>query len=763
MTTGVGATDTQQVWETFESTRDHLFRQFHDVPFDPRTGLSFEDLERDVNKYLLAHPDQPRVLQKANVFRIVVTRAQIYIDPVDWFADKLNHGGYTKRPAFGDERSLVRRLSLKWLDEANDGAIAEEAGWLNKAYRLSYASGPSGGLDRGHISPGWDTLLSTGLTGLLEQVAKAKEALGPDATGEQLAFYEAVETVYRATIELAGRFADLASGMKADYPEHEARLAAIASACAHIPAHKPRTFHEALQFVWLMHELIEMEGEHVRSMGQFDRTLYPYYRADIDSGRITPEQAKELIKFFWFKWYSRTQGRLNGKNFCFGGQYPDGSEITNELTYLAMEAYEEMNTPDPKMSVRFLPGTPDKLYRRVADMIRNGHNSFVLMNDTPAVEALVKRGKTREDARMFLPIGCYEPAVEGKEVGCTMNVTVNLAKGVELALHDGVDPLSGERLGLHTGDPRTFTGFEQLWDAYVRQMDFFLTRSLECIRAAEGQWPKINPSPLIAATIDDCIARGKDVGQGGAHYNVVGYVGAALANACDSLLALKQTVYDEKRFTMDEVIEALRCNFKGCERMRQYLLNRVPKWGNNHPDADAMAKRITDYYCNKVHTFTNFRGGPCQAALFTLDFAWKGGRNTGALPDGRKSLDPLAPGMGASYGMDKDGVTALLDSVVKIDSTLVPNGAVLDVMLHPTAVSGEEGLDAFVALIKTFFSGGGYALQFNVLDMETPRDAQRHPEKYASLQVRVTGWSVYFTTLSKYEQDQFIVRNAHAG
>ena len=763
MTTGVGTTDTQQVWGTFESTRDHLFRQFHDTPFDPKTGLSFEDLEREVNKYLLAHPDQPRVLQKTNVFRIVVTRAQIYIDPVDWFADKLNHGGYTEQPAFGDECSLVRRLSLKWLDEANRGAIAEEAGWLDKAYRLSYASGPIGGLDRGHISPGWDTLLSTGLVGLLEGVVKAREALGPDATGEQLAFYEAVETVYRATIELAGRFAGLASEMKTDYPEHEARLAAIASACAHIPAHKPRTFHEALQFVWLMHELIEMEGEHVRSMGQFDRTLYPYYRADIDSGRITPEQAKELIKFFWFKWYSRTQGRLNGKNFCFGGQYPDGSEITNELTYLALEAYEEMNTPDPKMSVRFLPGTSDKLYRRVADMIRNGHNSFVLMNDTPAVEALVKRGKTREDARMFLPIGCYEPAVEGKEVGCTMNVTVNLAKGVELALHDGVDPLSGERLGLHTGDPRTFTGFEQLWDAYVRQMDFFLTRSLECIRAAEGQWPNINPSPLIAATIDDCTARGKDVGQGGAHYNAVGYVGAALANTCDSLLALKQTVYDEKRFTMDEVLEALRCNFEGYERMRQYLLNRVPKWGNNHPDADAMAKRITDYYCNKVHTFTNFRGGPCQAALFTLDFAWKGGRNTGALPDGRKALDPLAPGMGASYGMDKDGVTALLDSVVKIDSTLVPNGAVLDIMLHPTAVSDEEGLDAFVALIKTFFSGGGYALQFNVLDMETLRDAQRHPEKYASLQVRVTGWSVYFTTLSKYEQDQFIVRNAHAG
>ncbi|MCJ7609133.1 hypothetical protein MUP00_05630 [Candidatus Bathyarchaeota archaeon] len=751
----------ESLWGTFEQNREHLFKQYQEIPFDPATGLSLQELEHKIETYLKQHSQEPRILLKANVFRIVATDAQIYVDPLDWFADKLNHGGHTKRPSMGDEQSLVRRVSLKWLDEAVHGPIAQESEWLERAYKLGQASGPTAGLDRGHISPGWDNMLSKGLSGILKETAEAREILGDRASPEQLAFYQAVEIVYKATIQLAERFARLAEDTAAKYPQHQARLRIIASACRNVPANRPRTFHEALQFHWLMHELFEMEGELIRSAGQFDRTFYPYYRADIDSGRLTRNQAKELIKYFWFKPYSRTRGYENGKNFVFGGRYPDGSEITNDLTYLALEAYEELNTPDPKLSVRFTPDTPDRLYRRVADLIRKGHNSFVLMNDVPAVEALVRCGKTPEDARFYLPIGCYEPAVEGKEAACTMNMTVNLAKGVELALNDGIDLLSGERIGPHTGDPRGFTAFEDLWNAYRRQMDYFLERSLQCIKSGEGQWPRINPSPLLAGVIEDCVALGKDIGEGGTHYRTVGYVGAGLANACDSLLALKQAVYDDKRFTMDEVLKALESNYEGYERMRQYLLNRVPKWGNSDHEADQMGKHIADYYCNKVHSFRNARGGGCQAALFTLTFAWQGGKLTGALPDGRRAHESLAPGMGASYGRDKHGVTALMGSVAKIDSTQLPNGAVLDVTLHPTAVNGSEGVNALVSLIRAFFAEGGYAVQFNVYDVDTLKDAQRHPENYATLQIRLTGWSVYFTTLSKEEQDQFIARISH--
>jgi pyruvate formate-lyase/glycerol dehydratase family glycyl radical enzyme len=746
MTVRLRSEESGSVWGSFDRVRHHLYAQFREVEFRVETGLSPDQLRAEAEAFLIARPDLPRVLQKAHVYRIVLTRGQLALDPRDWFVDKLKHG------------DLVQDLCRQWLREAQAGPVRDEAAWFRQAFELGVGRGL---LDTGHISPGWENMFAGGLTGLIAQARECRARAGDRTTETQRALWEAVAIVCDATIQLSERFAGLAEELAETAPEHAARLRAIADCCRRVPAHAPQTFHEALQFAWLMHELIEMEGECVRSMGHFDRVFYPYYHADLEAGRLTREQAKELIKFAWFKHHARTQGRNNGKNFLFGGQRADGSDATNELTYLALEAYEELGIPDPKLSVRFFPGTPDRLYQRVADLIRRGHNSFVLMNDVPALTGLVKRGKTLEDARTYLPIGCYEPAVDGKEAACTMNLVINLAKAVELALADGVNPLSGERIGPPTGDPRGFSDFGQLFDAYTAQLEAIIARAVDCVRAHERQWPRINPSPLLAATIADCLERGQDIGEGGPHYNSVGCVGAGLANASDSLLALRRGVFEERHCSMEELLAALDSDFAGQERLRLYLQNRVPKWGNDAPDADDMARRVADHYCQAVHAHTNARGGPCQAALFTLDYQWTLGRATGALPDGRKARTGLAPGVGASTGLDKAGVTGLLNSVSRLDFTETPNGAVLDVTLHPTAVSGDDGLAAFVALIKSFFARGGYALQFNIFDAETLRDAQRHPERYASLQIRVTGWSVYFTTLSKDEQDQFIARTTH--
>ena len=747
MSTVFDVAQAEQTWGTFESVRDHLFDQFQNIQFDPETGLSLEDLKQEVEAYLQTHPDHPRVLQKANVYRIVVTRGQIFLDPLDWFADKLNHG------------HLVSKMRDGWHREVKTGVIKAEAAWSAHMFELGVMRG---GLDMHHIAPGWENMFSGGLLGLMEQARDCRQSFGAEATDEQLAFYEAVEMVYQATIELAKRFSHLARRMIPDFPAHEPRLRAIADACDRVPAHSPQTFYETLQFIWFMQIMIEIEGESPMSLGHFDRMLFPYYQADMDSGRLTREQAKELIKFFWFKYHARTRGRGDSaRNFTFGGQRPDGTDATNDLTYAALEARGELGTPDPKLSVRFFPGSPDRYYRQIAKLIRDGCNAFVLMNDVPAVEALVQRGKTIEDARSYLSIGCYEPAIDGKEAACTMNMPINMAKMLELALHDGMDPLSGEQIGPHTGDPRQFADFQQMFDAFTTQLDSIIARSVDSIGAHERQWPQINPSPLIAGTIDDCLARGKDVGQGGPRYNSVGSIGVALGNTCDSLLAIERTVFDERRFTMAEILEAIRCNFDGYESMRQYLLNKVPKWGRNEPEANALGKRIADYYCEKIHTFSNARGGRFQAALFALRFQWLWGKVTGALPDGRKAHTPLAPGVGATPGQDKNGVTSLMGSVAKLDFTKTPDGSVLDIMLHPTAVKGEKGLDAIVALIKSFFAQGGYGLQFNTVDVETLRDAQRDPERYGNLQIRVSGYSAYFTNLSRYEQDLFIARNTH--
>jgi formate C-acetyltransferase len=736
----------ERLWGTFSAVRDRLFGQFRDVSWTPDTGLGADELEREAEAYLQAHAGEPRVLLKANLYRLIVTRARISVDPRDWFADKLDHGG------------ILHRLQRRWYDEAKGGPIKKEADWFARTFETGLARGL---LDVGHISPGWQNMFDGGLAGLTERARAARRESGSRATDAQRAFWEAVEIVCAATIALAGRFAALARRLAEEEPAHAARLAAVAAACDRVPARAPETFHQALQFAWLMHQLIEMEGEHVRSMGHFDRTFYPYYRADIEAGRLTRAQAKELIQFAWIKHHARTQGRDNGKNFVFGGQLADGSDATNDLTWLALEAYAEMQTPDPKLSVRFHPGSPERLYRRVAGLIRDGLNSFVLMNDEPAVAGLVKRGKAPADARLYLPIGCYEPAVDGKEAGCTMNYVVNLAKPLELALHDGVDPLSGWPAGPRTGDPRSFRSFEDVWRAYAEQLDFVLERSAAYIAAHERQWPRVNPSPLIAATIDDCIARGRDIGEGGAHYNAVGCVGVGLANAADSLTALRRAVFEDGTCTMAGLVDAVDADFAGREPLRRHLREALPKYGNDNDEADAMARRVADRYCAKVHTFCNARGGPLQAALFTLTFQWEFGRATGATPDGRRAREPLAPGAGPQPGLDRSGVTALLNSASRLDYSETPNGAVVDVTLHPSAVAGENGLEAFAALIRTFFAQGGYALQCNVYDADTLRDAQRHPERHAGLQIRVTGWSVFFTKLSRFEQDQFIARVSH--
>ncbi|HJN16180.1 MAG TPA: pyruvate formate lyase family protein [Armatimonadota bacterium] len=734
------------LWGTFDTVRDRLYNQFIDARFDPSTGIGLDELEREADESLASRGDAPRVLQKAHLLRIVATRGQISIDPADWFVDKLNHG------------RLIVRARERWHEEACQGPIAQEAAWSRRMHEIGAIRG---GLDHGHISPGWENMFAGGLTSLMGQATESRERLGASASPDQLAFYEAVEIACGAAIHLSERFAALAAQMATECPEHSLRLQAVSETCSRVPAHSPRTLHEALQFAWFMHELIEMEGEMVRSMGHFDRVIYPYYRADIDAGRLTQCQAKELIKFFWIKHHARTRGSSNGKNFVFGGQDADGRAIANDLTYLALEAYEELNAPDPKLSVRFTPDTPDALYARVADLIRGGTNSCVLMNDEAAVAALVERGKTLKDARSYLPIGCYEPAVDGKEAACTMNLVVNLAKPIELALNSGTDPLSGETVGPRTGDAESIADFEAFFEAYGAQLDHLITISAEAVNAHEREWPRINPSPLIAATIDDCLSVGRDIGEGGARYNAVGCVGTGLANACDALLAIKQIVFDEERLTLAQLRDVLASNWEGNESLRLHALNRVAKWGTNDATSDAIGKRVAEHYCDKVHAFRSARGGPFQAALFSLEFQWEFGRQTGALPDGRRDRETLAPGVGSQPGLDKRGVTALMNSVTELDFTKTPNGAVLDVMLHPTAVRGDDGLQALVTLIKTFFARGGYAVQFNVIDSETLREAQRVPEQYASVQIRLTGWSVYFVTVPKHQQDQFIGRISH--
>jgi formate C-acetyltransferase len=734
----------QHLWNTFSADREALYNQYLDVPYDPATGQSPEALRRAVERYLEAHASEPPVLQKAHLFRYLLAESQIHVDPRDWYPDKFNHGGAL---------NLARQ---RWHEVARQAALADDVAWTRTLSACGLGRG--GGLDLGHISAGWERLFADGLSGLMAEAAAARARFDDPA---RRAFLEAVEIVYSAAIALSERFAAQAESLASAQPEYRERMEIVAAACRRVPAHAPRTLHEALYFAWLMHELIEFEGEAVRSLGRLDVALLPYYRADVAAGRLTRAQAIELFQYYFVKSYARTRGTENGAHFCLGGQLPDGSDAANELTALILEAREGLGAPDPKLSVRFFAGSPEGLYRDVLEMIRRGQNAVVLINDEAVVPALVARGKAPEDARRYIPIGCYEPAVDGMEAACTTNLVINLAKGLELALHDGADPLTGRQVGPRTGDPRTFTTFVALRDAYWAQMQAVIDRSAASMLAHEVHWSAINPSPLLAGTIQGCIETGRDIGDGGCFYNATGCVGAGLANAADGLLALKRAVYDEGRYTLDEVIAALDRDYQGDEALRAYLQNAVDKWGNGRAEADALGVWVAERYCQAIHAHRNARGGPYQAALYSFTFQWDLGAATGATPDGRHAHAPLAPGVGAMAGRDRAGVTALLESVTKLDFTQTPNGSVLDVRLHPSSVRGEAGLAAMVALVRTFFARGGFALQFNIVDSATLLAAQRQPEAHATLQVRVAGYSAYFVNLTREMQDHLIAQVSH--
>ena len=672
----------------FDLVRTQLEHQYDDVQFDPASGWSGQELSAAFARHRVDHPDEPRILTRAWLFHLLCTKGRVAPDPDDYFSDKLEH------------HNLLVTLRNEWMREESGREFGNDPPILPGSYTSI--------LDLSHTSPDWRELLVHGLTGLRERAA-AREGV----------FYQAVATIYDGAIALAKRLGDAPGN---------AAIAALAE-------RPPRTFHEALQLAYLYHELQEMDGEAVRSMGRFDQVYCPFYRDDIHAGRLTRDHAKELLKFFWIKFYAKTGGTAFGKNFLFGPE-------ANELSRLGMEVYREMQTVDPKLSVRLGTETPDDFLEQVVGCIQDGCTGIVIANDDAQVRMLIENGKTPEDAADYLLIGCYEPAVMGKELNCSGAAGVSLAKSVELTLVDPAPP-----------------SFDEFFAAYLRTLDTQITAALDRTRRNERLWPRVNPTPLLSGTMEACMASGLDVSEAGAQYNTSGALFAGLANAADSLAVIEQLVYREQRCSMAELKAALAADWAGYEELRLTARHRVPKWGNNDDRVDRLAVAITDFLGRRINHEPNARAGVFQAALYGITVtAERFGLHTGALPDGRHAEEPLTMNTGATVGMDAKGVTSLINSVTKIDLAQFPNGTVLDIMLHPSAVGGQEGLRTIAAIIRSHFAQGGMAIQFNIFDPATLREAQRHPERHPNLQVRVCGWNVRFTNLRPEEQDLFIAK-----
>lgn len=673
----------------FDEVRTRLERQYLDVQFDPDSGLARDELVAEFERHCAENPDEPRIMTRAWLFHLLCSKARIALDPDDYFVDKLEH------------HNLLVDLRNRWrleedLKEFGDDPPAEPGAWTAQ-------------LDTGHTCPDWRDLLEYGFTGLRDRAAAGSGV-----------FYDAVAMVYEGAVTLCRRFGSALPG----------------SAVAALAEGPPKTFHEALQLAYLYHELQEMEdGYSVRSMGRLDVLYNRFYVDDLAAGRLTREQAKELLKYFWVKFFAKTQGKLFGKPFLFGPE-------ANELSCLAFEVYREMQIVDPKLHFRFSERTPQEFLQQVVGCIQAGCTGIVTVNDTAQVQMLCENGKARADAEDYILIGCYEPAVMGRELNCSGACAVNLAKAVELVLASG-----------------NYASFEQLMAAYLDVLDELITRAMDRVRREERLWPQAAPTPLLSGTMGACIERGLDVSEGGAEYNTSGCLCVGLANAVDSLAVIRRLVYDEGLCTLDELKTALAANWEGHERLRLIARNRVPKWGNNDDRVDGIAAEVTDFLAERINHEPNARGGVFQAALYAIiNTAKRFGAPTGALPDGRLAGEPLTMNTGATVGMDRSGVTALINSVTKIDLSGFPNGTVLDIMLHPSVTRGMEGIQTICSIIRSHFAQGGMAIQFNIFDAEQLREAQRSPERFANLQVRVCGWNARFVDLAPDEQEIFIAK-----
>ncbi len=671
----------------------------------------------------------------------------------------------------------------------------------------------------GHVTVHYDWVLAVGFSGIAE---KAKKALAECKFGDadyarRSRFLEAVILSCEAAIIYAKRYAALARDManKEQNAARRAELTRIAENCERVPEYGARNFWEACQSFWFVQQLLQIESSgHSISPGRFDQYMYPYYKKDLDEGKLTREFAQELIDCIWIKLNDlnkcRDAASAEGfagyslfQNLIVGGQNAEGVDVTNDLSYMCLTASIHVMLPQPSLSIRVWNGSPHELLIHAAEVTRTGVGLPAYYNDEVIIPSLMSRGLTLQDAREYNIIGCVEPQKAGKTEGWHDAAFFNMCRPLELVFSDGMD--KGEQVGLHTGDVTKFKTFDEFYDAYKAQMEYMISLLVNADNAIDVAHAERCPLPFLSGMIEDCIGRGKSVQEGGAIYNFTGPQGFGIANMADSLLAIKTLVYDEKKVTMEEYRKALADNYgKGLpasevefvlgeviKNLRaagkpvnqadiaaaakslmtptnKYdklleMIDSVPKYGNDIEEVDMFARDVEYTYAKPLEKYKNPRGGQFQAGMYPVSANVPLGAQTGATPDGRLAGKPVADGVSPSAGKDTHGPTATANSVSRLDHYIASNGTLFNQKFHPSALSGRQGLENFVALIRSYFDQKGSHMQFNVVSRETLIDAQKHPENYKHLVVRVAGYSALFTTLSRSLQDDIINRTEQQG
>ena len=614
--------------------------------------------------------------------------------------------------------------------------------------------------------------------GLLDTKALIAEALAkldfindPEATDKQQEL-QAMDISCDAAILFAERHADMAEKMAEEErnPQRKAELRKIADVCRWVPAHAPRDMQEAIQMYWFVHlgTVTELNGWDCMNPGHIDQHLYPFYEKGLNEGTLTRDKAKELISCLWIKFNNQPappkvgitaleSGTYNDfTNINIGGIDREGKDAVNDVTYMILEVQEELHELQPGLSIHVAKVNPDEFVMAGARVIRQGHGYPSCFNPDVYTKELIRQGKTVEDANEGGCSGCIEVGAFGKEA-YILTGYLNTPKILEITLNNGIDPMTGKKLGLETGDPRTFKTFDELYDAYHKQMVHFVDMKLAVNNYIERMFSLYAPATFLSLFIDDCISKGKDYYSGGARYNTTYIQCTGLGTITDCLSTLKKHVFEDKKFTMDEILTAVSRNFEGNEKMRQFIINRTPFFGNDDDYADTIAVKVYDDLVRAIEGHPNTRGGKTQLNMLSTTCHNYFGSVCGASVNGRLAKFAISDGTSPAHGADTNGPTAVIKSLGKLDQTK-SGGTLLNVRFVPSLLKRDKDLKKLVSLIRAYFNMGGHHIQFNIVDTQTLLDAQKEPESYKDLLVRVAGYSDYFNDMTEQLQNEIIAR-----
>ncbi len=712
---------------------------YHGMGYIEESGLCDEELLKGLEQLSKETEQLPHPVARAKAIKYVLENERLYINEHDYFVGLYSLNRLANSVSFS-----------KWKEESRslrDKGLVEKEKDFNKAGAVMIFT------DYDHVVPDWKSLMELGFPGLLERAKNYRKIhiQNGTMTEEAEAFFDGIEIQYTAIIDLIDRMYNFAKTQTFE------KASEITECLKKLRDGAPTNFYEALQLIYIYFIISEsIDSYQVRSLGNgLDNTLYGFYKKDIESGKYTKEDIRNYLSYFLMQWSAI--GNYWGQPFYMGGTDLNGNTKYNEFSYEILDVYDELEIYNPKIQLKINRNTPDNILNKAFDMVRRKNASIVFCCEPAMIKAVMSYGATLEEALSYDIRGCYETGVRANEVSSTSGY-VNAAKAVEYVFTDGFDVGYDKQVGIKTGDISKINTFEEFYFAFLKQWEYLIEQSMKITNDAERFLSFVNPSSMYSATIETSLKNGKDGYGGGVKFNNNAMLNCGFASAVDSIMAVKEFVFDKKELSLKELADILKNNWEGHEKLRLKIKKSPHKYGNSDEVTDTYAGAMSSYYSSKVNNVPNGRGGVYKAIFHSARAFVIHGEKTGALPDGRLKGEELSKNASPVVGMDKNGITALIESATRLIPADYHESFCVDAMLHPSAVSGEDGLKVLKGILMTYLNKGGQSVQFNIFDSEALRDAQKNPEKYQNLQVRVCGWNTLWNNMSKKEQDAYILR-----